>query len=141
MHTCSDSENPNYELMAANLDVLRSAKDAACRTLEVIELTQWPYFDLDGQTLMVSYANAYVANGGVVVPLANHPLDAEVLDTFGRAFPEHEIVGVPAKYPARGWWSALHHPADSREGMSALGDFDTNDDPLSSRPGSSRLSF
>ena len=29
MHTCSDSENPNYELMAANLDVLRSADDAA----------------------------------------------------------------------------------------------------------------
>jgi agmatine deiminase len=97
MHTCGDPKNPNYELMAANLEVLRSAKDAAGRTVEVNELTQWPYFDLDGQTLMVSYANAYVANGGVVVPLANHPLDAEVLDTFGRAFPEHEIVGVPAQ--------------------------------------------
>lgn len=97
MHTCSDPENPNYELMAANLEVLRSAKDAAGRTLEVIELTQWPYFDLDDQKLMVSYANAYIANAGVVVPLADHPLDAEVLETFARAFPGHEVVGVPAR--------------------------------------------
>jgi agmatine deiminase len=97
LHTCADPANPNYEPMAANLEVLRSAKDAAGRTLEVIELTQWPYFDLDGKSLMVSYANAYIANGGVVVPLADHPLDAEVLETFAKAFPGHEVVGVPAQ--------------------------------------------
>ena len=68
----------------------------------MIELTQWPYFDLDGQTLMVSYANAYVANGGVVVPLANHPLDAEVLDTFGRRSPNTRSLACPLKSPARG---------------------------------------
>jgi agmatine deiminase len=97
LHTCADPANPNYEPMAANLEVLRSAKDAAGRNLEGIELTQWPYFDLGGQSLMVSYANAYIANGGVVVPLADHPLDAEVLETFAKAFPGHEVVGVPAQ--------------------------------------------
>ena len=97
LHTCADPNNPNYELMAANLEVLRNSKDAAGRALEVIELTQWPYFDLDGRSLMVSYANFYVANGGVVAPLAEHPLDAEVLETLAKAFPGREVVGVPAR--------------------------------------------
>jgi agmatine deiminase len=97
MHTCADPANPNYELMAANLEVLRGSKDAAGRALEVIELTQWPYFDLDGRSLMVSYANFYVANGGVVAPLADHPLDADFLETLARTFPEHEVVGVPTQ--------------------------------------------
>jgi agmatine deiminase len=96
-HTCADPENPNYELMAANVEVLRGSRDAAGRALEVIELTQWPYFDLDGQSLMVSYANFYIANGGVVAPLAEHPLDGEFLDTLAKAFPRHEVVGVPAR--------------------------------------------
>jgi agmatine deiminase len=97
MHTCDDPANPNYELMAANLEVLRGSKDAAGRPLEVIELTQWPYFDLDGRSLMVSYANFYVANGGVVAPLADHPLDADFLETLARTFPEREVVGVPTQ--------------------------------------------
>ena len=108
--------------MAANLDVLRSAKDAAGRTLEVIELTQWPYFDLDGQTLMVSYANAYVANGGVVVPLANHPLDAEVL-TFGGRSPNTRSLACP---PNLGTVVVVRtaSPSRFRRRMSALGDFE-----------------
>jgi agmatine deiminase len=97
MHTCADPGNSNYELMAANVEVLRNSKDAAGRALEVIELTQWPYFDLDGLSLMISYANLYIANGGVVVPLAEHPLDAEVLEIVAKAFPRHEVVGVPAR--------------------------------------------
>jgi agmatine deiminase len=100
--TCADRENPNFELMAANLEVLRSARDAAGRAFEVIELPQWPYFDLDGKPLMVSYANLYIANGGVVVPLADHPLDEDALETLRRAFPDREVVGVPGRIVSYG---------------------------------------
>jgi agmatine deiminase len=96
-HTCTDPGNPNYELMAANLEVLHNSTDAKGRRLEVIELEQWPYFDLDGKSLAVSYANVYVANGGVVAPLADHPLDAEALETLASAFPDRDVVGVPAR--------------------------------------------
>ena len=68
----------------------------------MIELTQWPYFDLDGRSHLVSYANLYVANGGVVAPLADHPLDAEFLETLARTFPEHEVVGVPTQIVRHG---------------------------------------
>jgi agmatine deiminase len=95
--TCEDPANPNFRLMAENLEILRSAVDAAGRPLEVIELPQLPYFDLDGEELMVSYVNFYVANGGVVVPIADHPMDAEALAIIASTFPDHEVVGVPGR--------------------------------------------
>ena len=73
--------------MAENLEILRSETDAAGRRFEVIELPHLPYFDLDGEELMVSYVNFYVANGGVVVPIAEHPLDERGA--------RHHRLGVP----------------------------------------------
>ena len=95
--TCEDPGNPNYRLMAENLEILRSETDAAGRRFEVIELPHLPYFDLDGEELMVSYVNFYIANGGVVVPIAGHPLDDAALATIASAFPDREVVGVPGR--------------------------------------------
>jgi len=100
--TCEDPDNPNYRLMAENLEILRSSTDAAGRPLEVIELPLFPYYDLDGVELMVSYVNFYVANGGVVVPTAGHPMDAEALSIIASAFPEREVVGVPGRIVSYG---------------------------------------
>lgn len=95
--TCEDPQNPNHELMAANLEVLKSSQDLTGREIEVIELPYLPYFDLDGEEMVVSYVNFYIANGGVIVPLADHPLDEPALDLVGRAFPDREVVGVPGR--------------------------------------------
>jgi agmatine deiminase len=100
--SCDDPANPNYELMARNLEILRSARDAAGRALEIVELPHFAYFDLDGARLMTSYPNFYVANGGVIVPTAEHPLDADALAIIARAFPEREVVGVPSRVIAYG---------------------------------------
>ena len=100
--TCDDAANPNHGLMAENLDVLRGATDAMGRPLEVIELPFLPYFDFDGSELMVSYINFYVANGGVIVPLADHPMDAEALSIIAAAFPDREVVGVPGRVVSYG---------------------------------------
>jgi len=95
--TCGNPANPNFRLMAENLEILRNETDAAGRRFEVIELPHLPYFDLDGEELMVSYVNFYVANGGVVVPVAEHPLDEEALAIIASAFPDREVVGVPGR--------------------------------------------
>lgn len=95
--TCEDPANPNYRLMAENLEILHNSTDAAGRPLEVLELPLFPYYDLDGTELMVSYVNFYVANGGVVVPTADHPMDDEALEIIASAFPDHEVVGVPGR--------------------------------------------
>ncbi len=95
--TCEDPDNANHRLMAENLEVLRSSRDNSGRQIEVIEFPHLPYFDLDGEAMVVSYVNLYIANGGVVVPLADHALDGPALDLIGRAFPDREVVGVPGR--------------------------------------------
>jgi agmatine deiminase len=100
--SCEDPDNPNYALMAENLAILRAARDAKGRSLEVIELPQFAYFDLDGMTLMTSYPNFYLANGAVIVPIADHPLDEEALSIIAGAFPEREVVGVASRIVAFG---------------------------------------
>ena len=100
--SCTDPANPNHPLMARNLELLRAARDAHGRALEIIELPHFPYFDLDGAQMMTSYPNFYVANGGVIVPTADHPLDAEALAIIAAAFPEREVVGVPSRVIAYG---------------------------------------
>ena len=100
--TCEDADNPNFGLMAQNIELLRNARDARGRSLEVMELPFFPYFDLDGMQLMTSYPNFYVANGGVVVPTAGHPLDDDALAVIRSAFPDREVVGVPSRVIAFG---------------------------------------
>ncbi len=100
--TCDDPANPNHDLMAENLEILRAARDARGRQLEVIEQPQLPYFELDSVEIGSSYPNFYVANGGVVVPTADHPLDDEALAVIRAAFPDRQVVGVPSRLIAFG---------------------------------------
>ena len=95
--TPSDPGDPGYEPMAANMEILRSSTDAAGRRIEVIDLPYVPEYDFDGESMTLAYANFYVANGGVVVPLADHPLDDKAMAVLSEAFPEREVVGVPGR--------------------------------------------
>jgi agmatine deiminase len=100
--TCPIPGHPDAERMAANRDVLATARDARGRALEVVELPQYPYVDVGGTRTRVSYANFYLANGAVIVPLAGHAFDAEVLEILAAAMPEREVVGVRASTIASG---------------------------------------
>jgi agmatine deiminase len=99
---CDDSRNPNHERLQANLRILRSATDASGNQLQVVELPLLPLAEAGGQTVMVSNANFYFVNGGLIVPVAGGPDDDAVLDLFRRTFPEREIVSVPSRAIARG---------------------------------------
>lgn len=44
----------------------------------------------------MSYLNYYVANGGVVVPVAGMPQDDEALAVIASAHPGRKVVGVRA---------------------------------------------
>jgi agmatine deiminase len=50
-----------------------------------------------GERLAASYANFYIANGGVVVPLLDSRTDAAAMARIKRIFPEREVVGVPGR--------------------------------------------
>ena len=95
LQTCSIPGHPDVERSAANRAVLDTATDAPGRPLEIVELPYLPFVEVGGEELAVSYLNFYIANGGVIVPIAGHPDDAPALELLAAVFPDREIVGVP----------------------------------------------
>ncbi|WP_240617526.1 agmatine deiminase family protein [Nocardioides speluncae] len=101
--TCSDAANVNHEAMARNLRYLRDNPDAQGRTVDVHGLDLFSAFTVEGITEYVSYANFYVANGVVVVPVSGQPADDETaLALIGSQFPDRQTIGVPGQVIAYG---------------------------------------
>jgi agmatine deiminase len=95
--SCTDKNMPDYQRMAANIEVLRAAG------LDITEIPQMPWVEVAGEQTSVGYVNFYLANGGVVVPIAGVPDDDEkALDTISKAMPDREVAGVVAKAIAHG---------------------------------------
>ena len=71
-----------------NLERLRASRDAHGRSFRVSVLDPGP-----GVT--ISYANHYLANGAVIVPVADDPSDEPVLQFLATVYPDREVVAVP----------------------------------------------
>ena len=91
----SDPLDAEYQRSQDNLSVLHAARDATGRSLEVSLLDP-------GATGDFSYSNFYLANGGVIVPVAQGDSDDSSLEMIAKLFPEREVVGVPGRTLALG---------------------------------------
>ncbi|MFD7096392.1 agmatine deiminase family protein [Streptomyces xanthophaeus] len=92
----SDLTHPDYARMRANRAVLEAATDAQGRRLEIIDVPQTASADVADGEIEVSYLNYYVANGGVVVPVAGLHQDEDALAVIASAYPGRKVVGVRA---------------------------------------------
>ncbi|WP_329612365.1 agmatine deiminase family protein [Streptomyces brevispora] len=97
-----DPAHPDYARMRANRAVLEATTDARDRHLEIVEVPHSAFVAVAGDEIEVSYLNYYVANGGVVVPVAGLPQDEDALAVIGSAYPGREVVGVRAAAIAYG---------------------------------------
>jgi len=84
-----DKSSPNHEPLKENLARLRARGDLRIVTLPMPEPV---YFN--GQLLPASYANFYIANGVVLVPMFGDPNDRIALNTLARLFPDRNVIGV-----------------------------------------------
>ncbi|MER7755827.1 agmatine deiminase family protein [Kitasatospora sp. NPDC097643] len=98
----ADPEHPDYVRMRANRAVLEHSTDAQGRPFEIIEVPQAAFVEVDGSRVEVGYLNFYLANGGVVVPVADHPEDEGALAVLAAAYPDRKVVGVRARVIAYG---------------------------------------
>ena len=64
--------------------------------VEVIELPSPRPLYFRGERLPASYANFYVANGLVLVPMFSDPNDRTALNILSNAFPGREVIGFPS---------------------------------------------
>jgi len=84
-----DKSSPNHEPLRENLARLRSRGDLRIVTLPMPE----PVY-LNGQLLPASYANFYIANRMVLVPVFGDPNDRVALNTLQRLFPDRQVIGI-----------------------------------------------
>lgn len=93
-----DPRDDNYGPLQRNLERLHGMHLADGRPLRVVELPMpRPVIHVDGERLPASYANFYIANRIVLVPVFNDPADAETLAVLARCFPDRELVPLDCR--------------------------------------------
>ncbi|WP_175408158.1 agmatine/peptidylarginine deiminase [Streptomyces sp. TRM64462] len=102
VEACGAPDRPDHVRLKANRAVLEASTDARGRSLEIFELPPQQRIRVHGQDAVVNYMNFYIANGGVVMPLAGTDTDEEALAAAAAAFPRHRVVGVEARALALG---------------------------------------
>jgi agmatine deiminase len=90
----ADTSDENYEPLQENIRRLRAATDENGHPLAIVELPMPGPIIFEGRRLPASYANFYIANGLVLVPVFNDPNDRIALDVIADLFPERETVGI-----------------------------------------------
>jgi len=90
----ANPDDPNYEPLRENIRRLRAAADQDGKALAIIELPMPAPVVFEGRRLPASYANFYIANGVVLVPVFNDPNDRIALDAMADVFPDREVIGI-----------------------------------------------
>ena len=101
---CALEEDPadaNYELLQENFKRLQQGTDAKGCAFEIITLPMPGVVSASNDSssrnlerLPASYANFYIANNVVLVPIFGHANDARALETIGRLFPARRVVDI-----------------------------------------------
>src|ERR1700729_1899770 len=84
----------NHKPLRDNLRRLRAARDQSGKPLNIVELPMPAPIVFEKRRLPASYANFYIANGIVLVPVFNDPNDRVALNTLAALFPTREVVPI-----------------------------------------------
>jgi agmatine deiminase len=90
----ADAQRANYSDLQHNLGRLKAARDQDGERLNVVEIPMPRPVVFEGRALPASYANFYIANGVVLVPVFNDPNDRIALNTLAELFPDREVVPI-----------------------------------------------
>jgi agmatine deiminase len=89
-----NERSENYAALHANLGRLKNARTSDGQKLEIVEIPMPRPVVFEGRQLPASYANFYIANDAVLVPVFNDPNDRIALNTLAEIFPTREIVPI-----------------------------------------------
>lgn len=89
-----DTTDANHEPLKKNLAMLQTMKLSDGTSLKVHEVPMPKGRVREGTRLPMSYANFYIANKAVLLPVFGDPNDKVAKDLLGRLFPTREIVAI-----------------------------------------------
>lgn len=89
-----DTRDANHRRMRENIRRLKAMRDVRGQRFNVIELPLPRPVYFEKQRLPASYANFYVCNAGVMVPVFNDPADVRALKIMEQCFPDRSIIPI-----------------------------------------------
>ncbi|MEE9150150.1 MAG: agmatine deiminase family protein [Candidatus Tectomicrobia bacterium] len=102
-----DPQEVNYAVLQDNYRRLQAATDQDGHPLQVIPLPLPSQVGFPTELLPASYANFYIGNGVVLVPIYNHPHDQVALTILQDVFPHRRVIGIPCEPLVQGL-GAIH---------------------------------
>ena len=90
-----DEFDTNYSLLKNNYNRLKNTTDQNDNPLEIVSIPMPGYVGNRENRLPASYANFYIANKSVLVPVYNHPNDKRALSILESLFPDRKIIPIP----------------------------------------------
>lgn len=97
---CALEENerdPNFLGLKQNFERLQAAKDQDGNPFQIIPLPMPGYVGPKEERLPASYANFYIANHAILLPVYNHPNDEKALEIMTALFPKRNIIPILCK--------------------------------------------
>jgi len=90
----ADRSDVNYEPLRDNFARLIRSTDQSGEALRVVKLPMPEPVYFEGQRLPASYANFYIANKLMLVPVFGDANDRIALNTLASLFPARQVVGI-----------------------------------------------
>ncbi|HEY8401384.1 MAG TPA: agmatine deiminase family protein [Cytophagaceae bacterium] len=89
-----NKQDENYEPLQENLKLLKQMRLENGKQLNIVELPMPSPVIYEDQRLPASYANFYISNAAVVVPVFNDKNDERALEIIAQFFPDRKVIGL-----------------------------------------------
>jgi agmatine deiminase len=93
----ADPTEENYLPLQENLQRLKTMKDQDGRPLNILTLPMPDPVVFNGARIPASYANFYIANEVVLVPVFRDAKDAQALEILRGLFPKRRVLGIDCR--------------------------------------------
>ena len=87
----------NYPILKKDWELLEKVRDQQTRKWDLIKLPMPGKVMNEGVRLPASYANFYIANRTVLLPIYDDPCDREAIGILKEVFPDRLIIPIPSK--------------------------------------------
>jgi len=93
--SCNDRQDPFFEKINENIEILRTSTDANGRPLEVIEIEMSYKRLIPNDDEPSSYINFYIANNGIVMPsFDDEKADKNAQSIIQSVFPKRKVLVI-----------------------------------------------
>lgn len=98
-----NTSDENYNALRENIKLLEKSHDQKGKKINVIPLPMPRRVEILGRRVPASYANFYIGNSAVLLPIFNDKNDKKAVSIMSKLFPDRKVVGVECGALAYGY--------------------------------------